>query len=87
MTDPGDTDTRPPHEPAGGARDPRRWERATDTGSIVWGFILIAIGGWFFIEHTLGYDLPRIDWGTVWPIVLIVIGGWIILRAAGRRSA
>lgn len=75
-----------PTDPApGGDRD--RWRKAGDTGSLVWGVILLAIGGWFFVEHTLGYDLPAIDWGTIWPIVLIVIGGWIVLRAAGRRSA
>jgi len=83
MTEP--TLTEPTEPDRRSERD--RWKQASDTGSLVWGFVLLAIGGWFFIEHTLGYDLPRIDWSTVWPIVLIVIGGWIILRAAGRRSA
>jgi hypothetical protein len=68
-------------------RDRDRWQRASDTGSLVWGVILLAIGGWFFVEHTLGYDLPAVDWSTIWPIVLIVMGGWIVLRAAGGRSA
>ena len=66
--------------------DRRRWERAADTGSIVWGLILVAVGAWFFFEVTLGYDLPAIDWGVVWPIVIILIGGWVLLRAAGRRQ-
>jgi hypothetical protein len=80
-----------PPEPTGGSPAHRgqrdRWQKASDAGSLVWGVILLAVGGWFFVEQTLGYDLPRIDWGTVWPIVLIVVGGWIVLRAAGRRSA
>jgi hypothetical protein len=68
-------------------RDRARWERVGDIGSLVWGVILVAVGGWFFVEQTLGYDLPSVDWGVVWPIVLIAIGGWVVLRAMGRRSA
>jgi hypothetical protein len=67
--------------------DRARWERLGDASSLVWGVILVAVGGWFFVEQTLGYDLPSIDWNVVWPIVLIVLGGWVVLRAAGRRQA
>ena len=92
MTEPtptGPTEPTPPDRGSEHARrgDRDRWQKASDTGSLVWGVILLAIGGWFFVEHTLGYDLPAVDWGTIWPIVLIVIGGWIVLRAAGRRAA
>jgi hypothetical protein len=73
--------------PATVRSDRQRWERAADTGSIVWGLILVGVGAWFFFEVTLGYDLPAIDWGVVWPIAIILIGGWILLRAAGRRQA
>jgi hypothetical protein len=66
--------------------DPERWRRAGDISSLVWGIILVAVGGWFFVEQTLGYDLPNIEWGTVWPIVLIVLGGWVVIRAMSRRS-
>jgi hypothetical protein len=65
--------------------DRARWERLGDVSSLVWGVILVAVGGWFFVEQTLGYDLPSIDWNVVWPIVLILLGGWVVLRAAGRR--
>jgi len=81
----------PPSAPSGPPpsvepwRDRGRWERAGDIGSLVWGVILVAVGGWFFVEQTLGYDLPAIDWGIAWPIVIIVIGGWVVLRATGRR--
>jgi len=56
-----------------------------DTGTIVWGLVLVAVGGWFFLDRTLGLDLPEIDWGDVWPIVLIVIGIAVILRGLARR--
>ena len=56
-----------------------------DTGTIVWGLVLVAVGGWFFLDRTLGLDLPEIDWGDVWPIVLIVMGIAVILRGLARR--
>jgi len=92
MTDPTPTEPTLPTAPTAPAEPARRterdrWQKASDTGSLAWGVILIGIGGWFFVDHTLGYDLPAIDWSVIWPIVLIVIGGWIVLRAAGRRSA
>ncbi len=61
--------------------------RAIDTGTVIWGLILIAVGGWFFLDHTLGLDLPRIDWGDLWPVILLVIGGAVILQGLGRRSS
>ena len=61
--------------------------RAIDTGTVVWGLILIAVGGWFFLDHTLGMDLPNIDWGDLWPVILLVIGGAVILQGLGRRSS
>ena len=48
------------------------------------GLILLA-GIWFFLERTLGIELPDIRWSTVWPVLLIVLGGFIVLRALGRR--
>lgn len=60
---------------------PRRF----DTGTVVWGLILIAVGGWFFLDRTLGLDLPDIDWGNVWPVILIVVGAALLLQGLGRR--
>jgi hypothetical protein len=60
--------------------------RAVDTGTVIWGLILIAVGGWFFADHTLGLDMPAIDWGDLWPVILLVIGGAVILQGLGRRQ-
>jgi len=97
MAPPPSSPPGPPADPPHGPNPPpdrdqpwrgrQRWERAGDLGSVVWGLILVAAGGWFFLEYTLGFDLPRIDWSIVWPIVIILIGGWIVLRATGRRAA
>jgi Domain of unknown function (DUF5668) len=62
-------------------RDPDPGRLAT----IVFGLIVIGIGAWFFVDRTLGFDLPDIDWGGLWPLILIAIGAWILLGAARRN--
>ena len=54
-------------------------------GTIIFGAILIALGAWFFIDRTLGIDLPDFDWGALWPLLLVALGAWILL-GAGRRN-
>ena len=66
-------------------RDRYRWSSARDTGAIVWGLILLAIGLWFFLDTTLGIAMPRINWRDAWPIVLIVIGAIVIAQGLRRR--
>ena len=68
------------------SKDPG-YRRAADTAARIWGLIILAVGVWFLLDVTLGYDMPRIPWGDVWPIGLIVIGLAVILRGMGRRSA
>jgi hypothetical protein len=80
--------TPPPATPS----DDDTWRRRNrgnpliDTGAVVWGLILIAIGGWFFLDTTLGFDMPDLDWGSLWPVILIVIGGFVLLQGMGRRA-
>jgi uncharacterized integral membrane protein len=96
------TMTQPPNPPGPtpqpGSDDPSRWQRrdtfrdryqwggARDTGAIVWGLILLAIGVWFFLGTTLGISLPHINWSDAWPIILIVIGAIVIAQGLRRRS-
>ena len=65
---------------------PRERERRPSLAAVVFGLALIAIGLWFFLDRTIGVDLPRIQWGTIWPVILIVIGGLILLRSFQRRA-
>jgi len=58
-----------------------------DSGAIVWGLILLAVGAWFFMDQTLGWDMPNVRWGDLWPVILIVIGAVVILQGLGRRSS
>lgn len=50
------------------------------------GVIFILVGAWFFVERTLGIDLPRIPWRDLWPVFLIALGAWIAFRGASRRD-
>ena len=85
MTDP--RDPGPGTAPTGDAwRQKNRTNRFVDTGAVVWGLILLAVGGWFFLDQTLGWDMPAIDWGDLWPVILIVIGGVVIFQGISRRS-
>jgi len=68
------------------AKDPGL-NRAADTAARVWGLLVLAVGAWFFVDVTLGYDMPAIPWGDVWPIGLIAIGLLVVLRGMTRRSA
>ncbi len=54
--------------------------------AIVVGLVMIAIGGYYFLDRTLGITMPRIQWGSLWPIVLIVVGGLIIVRSFQRKA-
>ena len=73
--------TTPPPAPA--------WQpgHRSDDGrgpSIVFGLILLAVGLWFFAEHTLGLDLPTLRWNQLWPLILIVVGVWVLFSARRR---
>jgi hypothetical protein len=59
--------------------------RRPDTGAIAWGLILIVVGGWFFLDRSLGFDMPDLDWDALWPIGLIVLGAAVISQGLGRR--
>ena len=54
--------------------------------SLVFGVIILLVGLWFFATHTLGLDLPRLDWDQLWPVALIVLGGLIVLNVVQHRA-
>ena len=74
-----------PPPPSGADWRPPRTSQS-NLGAIVVGGFFIVIGVWFFLERTLGFELPDIRWGSLWPILLIVIGGVILFRAARDRT-
>ena len=65
-------------------RPPR--DRDTNLASIVVGLLLLAIGAWYLLDHTLDIEMPRIDWGDFWPVILIAIGGVVIYQSIRSRT-
>jgi hypothetical protein len=65
----------------------RRDDRdAGRTASVLFGLVILGLGLWFFAEHTLGYELPRIRWSQLWPVTLVIIGLWVVLGSMRRGS-
>ncbi|HLX34423.1 MAG TPA: hypothetical protein VKR30_04170 [Candidatus Limnocylindrales bacterium] len=60
--------------------------RAATTAGRLWGLALIAVGLWFFVEVTLGYSLPALDWNLLWPVILIALGLVVVVRGMTRRA-
>ncbi len=65
--------------------DDRR--RGLDVGGLMFGAILLFVGGYFLLRNTLGWELPEIDWDMVWPVVIIAIGVAILLGALARARS
>lgn len=59
--------------------------RRVDLFGVVLGVILLFVGGWYFLDNTLGLNIGEIDGDKIWPILVIALGGGILLRA-WRRS-
>jgi hypothetical protein len=68
------------------SKDPG-YRSAADTAARIWGLIILAVGAWFLVDVTLGYDMPSVPWGDVWPIGLILVGLLVVVRGMGRRTA
>ncbi len=78
-----DVPARPPPVVPVARRDDRDHGR---TASILFGLVILGVGVWFFAEHTLGIELPRIRWSQIWPLFLVVIGLWVVLGSMRRGS-
>ena len=94
-TDPGPPLVADPDRPADSGwrepawfppRDRRDRDRRPSAFALVVGLVLIVIGGYAFLDRTLGFDMPRIQWSSIWPVILIVIGGLILLRSFQRKA-
>jgi phage shock protein PspC (stress-responsive transcriptional regulator) len=67
------------------ARRARRAERGTGGpggGALVFGLILILIGGYFLLRQFV----PALDLGLIWPVVVIVLGLVLILGSLRSRD-
>jgi hypothetical protein len=55
-------------------------------GRIIFGLLLLLVGGYYFLRNTLGFDLGELDGEAVWPVVIGAFGAWIVFRGLESQS-
>jgi uncharacterized integral membrane protein len=57
-----------------------------DVGALIFGAILLLVGGYYLLVNTFGIQLPELDWDQIWPIALIVLGIAVVAKALQSRA-
>jgi uncharacterized integral membrane protein len=57
-----------------------------DLGALIFGAILLLVGGYYLLVNTFGIQLPQLDWDQIWPIALIALGLAVLAKAITSRS-
>lgn len=60
--------------------------RGVDVGMLVFGAIVLFVGGYYLLRNTLGLDIGELDWDMVWPVLVIGIGLSILLGVVRRPA-
>jgi hypothetical protein len=55
-----------------------------DVAALVFGGIILFVGGYYFLRNTLGWDLGELNGDALWPIIVIAVGVAILLRGTRR---
>jgi uncharacterized integral membrane protein len=82
---PPDSETPPAPQPGHPDWRPPRG-RDGQFGSIVVGLFFLFVGIWFFLDRTLGIEMPDVNWNAVWPVVLVLLGAVILVRSVANRN-
>ena len=54
--------------------------RASGSGAVVIGVVLVLIGGWLLLQRFI----PQLDADVVWPVALLLLGGALVIGALRR---
>jgi hypothetical protein len=57
-----------------------------DLGAIVFGCILLFVGGYYVLRNTLGFNLAELEWESLWPILVVLLGVSVLVGAMTRRQ-
>jgi TRAP-type C4-dicarboxylate transport system permease small subunit len=55
-------------------------------GAILFGLILLAVGGYYLLRNTFGIDIPELSWDAIWPLLVIVLGVGLVWRELITRG-
>ncbi len=79
------TDPPPASPPGTSRRTDRRDRHRSGQGGLIFGMLLILVGGYFLVRQFV----PTIDLGAWWPVILIGLGFLLVVIAVlpGRRSS
>jgi hypothetical protein len=57
-----------------------------DVGALIFGAILLLVGGYYLLVNTFGFELPELDWDQIWPVALMLLGVVVVVKAIQSRS-
>ncbi len=57
-----------------------------DLGGIIFGLVVLLVGGYYVLRDTLGLSIPELNWDQLWPLIVVVIGAAIVVGAWNRSS-
>jgi TRAP-type C4-dicarboxylate transport system permease small subunit len=58
-----------------------------DLGLLLFGAILLIVGGYYMLTNTFGVILPELNWDMIWPLFVIALGVGLVWRAINERSS
>lgn len=58
-----------------------------DWGRLIFGLVVLFVGGWFLFRNTLGFDLPELDADMIWPILVVGLGLAILFNGGRHHPA
>jgi hypothetical protein len=58
-----------------------------DLGALIFGALLLFVGGYYLLVNTFGFELPELDWDQIWPIALIALGIGVVAKALQSRAS
>ena len=63
------------------------WLRRLDVGAILIGLLILAVGIYYLLVNTFGFQLAELDWDKIWPLAVIALGIGILWGAWSRMGS